>query len=79
LRILQVYQSLGTHAFNMSLFFDRTVNRNGFSAFCSMISRINPNASSTSDTAFMERLHNEPVILTLPEEFASNFRNGIRV
>jgi len=79
LRILQVYQSLGTHAFNMSLFFDRTVNRNGFSAFCSMISRINPNATSTSDTAFMERLHNEPVILTLPEEFASNFRNGIRV
>jgi UDPglucose--hexose-1-phosphate uridylyltransferase len=75
LRILQFYRSLGTHAFNMSLFFDRSVNRNGFSAFCSVISRINPNAASTSDSAFMERLHGEPVILTLPEEFARNFRN----
>jgi UDPglucose--hexose-1-phosphate uridylyltransferase len=79
LRILQFYRSFGTHAFNMSLFFDRSANRNDFSAFCSVISRINPNAASTSDSAFMERLHGEPVILTLPEEFARNFRNGTRV
>jgi hypothetical protein len=39
-----------------------------------MIARINPNASSISDTAFMERLHLEPVILTLPEEVGRMFR-----
>jgi galactose-1-phosphate uridylyltransferase len=79
LRILDFYQSLGTYAFNLSLFFDRAVNRNNFSAFCSVISRINPNASSTSDSAFMERLHGEPVILTPPEEFAGNFRNRRKI
>ncbi|NYT06668.1 MAG: galactose-1-phosphate uridylyltransferase [Methanomicrobiales archaeon] len=42
---------------------------------CSIISRINPNASSTSDTAFMERLHLEPVILTLPEDLGRDFRD----
>jgi len=28
-----------------------------------------------SDSAFMERLHLEPVILTLPEDLADIFRN----
>ena len=73
LSILSMYRSLGTHAFNMSLFFDRPGASRGFSAFCSVISRINPNASSTSDSAFMERLHQEPVILTLPEELSAYF------
>ncbi|HOT03752.1 MAG TPA: galactose-1-phosphate uridylyltransferase [Methanolinea sp.] len=73
LSVLSMYRSLGTHAFNMSLFFDRPGSRRGFSAFCSLISRMNPNVSSTSDSAFMERLHQEPVILTLPEELASYF------
>lgn len=73
LSILSLYQSLGTHAFNMSLFFDKRGQSRGFSAFCSVISRINPNASSTSDSAFMERIHQEPVILTLPEELGACF------
>ena len=73
LSVLSMYRSLGTHAFNMSLFFDRPGAPRGFSAFCSLISRMNPNASSTSDSAFMERLHQEPVILTLPEELAAYF------
>ncbi|MDD1716219.1 MAG: galactose-1-phosphate uridylyltransferase [Methanolinea sp.] len=73
LSILSMYRALGTHAFNMSLFFDRQRASSGFSAFCSIISRINPNASSTSDSAFMERLHQEPVILTLPEELGAFF------
>jgi len=66
LEILALYRKLGTHAFNMAIFFDKAGNRNGFCAFCSLISRINPNQLSTSDSAFMERLHLEPVILTLP-------------
>jgi UDPglucose--hexose-1-phosphate uridylyltransferase len=75
LSILRFYRELGTHAFNLSVFFDKKKNRNGFSSFCSIISRINPTVSSTSDTAFMERLHLEPVILTLPEDLGRDFGN----
>jgi galactose-1-phosphate uridylyltransferase len=75
LQILALYRKLGTHAFNMSIFFDKAGEKNGFQAFCSIISRINPNQSSTSDSAFMERLHLEPVILTLPEDLGKYYRN----
>jgi galactose-1-phosphate uridylyltransferase len=75
--ILAMYRRLGTHAFNMSIFLDRARTDDGFRAFCSMISRINPNSSSTSDSAFMERLHIEPVILTLPEDLGRYYRNGV--
>jgi galactose-1-phosphate uridylyltransferase len=74
LDIIRMYRNLGTHAFNMSLFFDKKGEKNGFSAFCSIISRINPNSSSMSDSAFMERLHLEPVILTLPEDLGNYYR-----
>jgi galactose-1-phosphate uridylyltransferase len=73
LQILDLYKKLGTHAFNMAIVFDKN-NNHAFSAFCSIISRINPNPLSTSDTAFMERLHFEPVILTLPEELGRYYR-----
>lgn len=76
LSVLRMYRSLGTHAFNMSLFFDNRKTENGFRGFCSVISRINPNVSSTSDSAFMERIHQEPVILTLPEELGHYYRKG---
>ncbi|MFA4878179.1 MAG: galactose-1-phosphate uridylyltransferase [Methanoregula sp.] len=74
LEILSLYRRLGTHAFNMSIFFDKRGNDHGFRAFCSLISRINPNPSSTSDSAFMERMHLEPVIMTLPEDLGRFFR-----
>jgi UDPglucose--hexose-1-phosphate uridylyltransferase len=74
LEILTLYRRLGTHAFNMSLFFDKAGEDHGFCAFCSLISRINPNPLSTSDTAFMERMHLEPVILTLPEDLGRYYR-----
>jgi galactose-1-phosphate uridylyltransferase len=74
LEIIALYRELGTHAFNMSLFFDKNCNDHGFRAFCSMISRINPNPSSTSDSAFMERLHLEPVIMTLPEDLGKFYK-----
>jgi len=72
--IIAFYGELGTRAFNLSLFFDKEGCDRGFSAFCSIIARINPNPPSLSDSAFMERLHLEPVILTLPEELARMYR-----
>ena len=77
--ILAMYRRLGTHAFNMAVVFDRTRTDDGFCAFCSMISRINPNSTSTSDSAFMERLHLEPVILTLPEDLGRYYRNEVDI
>jgi galactose-1-phosphate uridylyltransferase len=75
LTVLSLYRKLGTRAFNMSIFFDKTNRNHGFSAFCSLISRINPNPFSISDSAFMERLHLVPVILTLPEDLGKYYRN----
>jgi UDPglucose--hexose-1-phosphate uridylyltransferase len=77
LEIISLYRSLCTYAFNMSIFFDKKGEDHGFCAFCSLISRINPNQFSTSDSAFMERLHLEPVILTLPEELGRYYRNSL--
>jgi galactose-1-phosphate uridylyltransferase len=76
LEIIALYRRLGTHAFNMALFFDRPGEEMDTCAVCSLISRINPNPSSTSDSAFMERLHLEPVILTLPEELGRCYHTG---
>ena len=78
LEVLALYRRLGTHAFNLSLFFDKCTGDDGFCAFCSMISRINPNPSSMSDSAFMERMHLEPVILTLPEDLGTFYRKEKR-
>ena len=74
LEVLSFYRRLGTHAFNMSLFFDQPGSGSDFSAFCSIISRINPGPAATGDTAFMERLHLEPVVLTFPEELGRYYR-----
>ena len=73
-RVIDLYRSLGTRAFNVAVFFDRPGPERGFSAFCSVIARINPNPDSISDSAFMERLHQHPVVMTLPEEFGSRYR-----
>lgn len=78
LRVIDIYRKLGTAAFNMAIFFAREKNED-FSAFCSLISRINPNPLSTSDSAFMERLHFEPIILTLPEDLGRYYRNESRI
>jgi galactose-1-phosphate uridylyltransferase len=77
LKILALYRKLGTFAFNMSIFFNKSKNDNsGYNAFCSFIARINPNPLSTSDSAFMERLHAEPVVMTLPEDLGRFSRTG---
>ncbi len=74
LRIVEFYRSLGTHAFNVSILFDAPGAGRGHRAFCSLIARLNPNSLSMCDSAFMERLHLEPVILTLPEDLGALFR-----
>ncbi|WP_332450336.1 galactose-1-phosphate uridylyltransferase [Methanoculleus sp.] len=74
LQVVTFYRSLGTHAFNLSIFFDTPSAGRGHRAFCSLIARLNPNRRSMCDSAFMERLHLEPVVLTLPEELGALFR-----
>ncbi|WP_292394343.1 galactose-1-phosphate uridylyltransferase [Methanoculleus sp. UBA303] len=77
LRVITFYRSLGTHAFNASIFFDAPKNAGrGHRVFCALIARLNPNSLSMCDSAFMERLHLEPVILTLPEDLGTLFRGG---
>lgn len=75
IRILEFYQDMGHGAWNMSIFFATDDEREYFSAFATLVARINPNPLSTSDTAFMEKLHLEPVILTLPEDLGNIWRN----
>ena len=76
LRVIEFYRGLGTHAFNASIFFDAPRAARGHRAFCSLIARLNPNSLSMCDSAFMERLHLEPVILTLPEDLGALFSGG---
>jgi galactose-1-phosphate uridylyltransferase len=73
LTLIHLYRAMGTHAFNMSVFFANEKKDHNFRAFCSMIARINPNPSSLSDSSFMERLHLEPLILTSPEDLGRFF------
>lgn len=80
LRVIAFYRRLGTRAFNAVIFFDAPGTAGqGHRAFCSLISRLNPNNLSMCDSAFMERLHQEPVVLTLPEDLGPLFRGGPRV
>ena len=66
-RVIGIYEKAGNHAFNLSIRFGKEENEKYFRAFVSMIARIDPNPLSISDSAFMERLHFEPVVMTLPE------------
>ncbi|QYZ79107.1 galactose-1-phosphate uridylyltransferase [Methanofollis formosanus] len=74
LRVIECYRALGTRAFNMAVYFGRPEDAEYFSAFCSLIARVNPNPSSMTDSAFMERLHLEPVVMTLPESLGRTYR-----
>ncbi len=75
LKLIRFYRSLGHYAYNMSIYFDNNNSDKAFKAFVSLIARINPNPKSISDSAFMERLHFEPVVLTIPEEIGRNFKD----
>ena len=76
--MLRGYQGSGVQAFNLSLFsgpLDRATP--GFSVHSRMISRPDMKAVYTADTGFMERLHDEIVVETMPEEVASRMRAAI--
>ncbi len=69
--VISLYRRAGHYAFNMALFCDAAGRPDGgFRAFCSLIARINPGATGMGDSAFMERMHLEPIVLTLPEDLA---------
>jgi len=76
-KIIDFYKELGHYAFNMTLRFDRNDSDGAFLAFASVIARINQNPRSTSDSAFMERLHLEPIVLTVPEDIGKTYREQI--
>lgn len=76
LRVIRFFESTGSFAFNMAIRFDCVKNDGSFRAFISMIARINPNPKSTSDSAFMERMHFEPVVMTLPEHLGEMYRTA---
>ena len=78
LQVIRFFESMGSFAFNMAIRFDCAKNDNSFRAFLSMIARINPNPKSTSDSAFMERMHFEPVVMTLPEQLGEMYRTAGR-
>ena len=69
-RIITLYRSFGYYAFNMGISFQKTgtSGKKGMGAFCTLIARINPHPDSISDSAFMERIHREPVVMRMPEE-----------
>lgn len=73
-RVIDLYRSFGLYAFNMGIFFQKNGHfaHDGMCAFCTMIARINPNPKSISDSAFMERICREPVVMTLPEDIRKN-------
>lgn len=72
-RVIGYYRTQGHCAFNVAIHFDRAGSAGDFRAYLSIIARINPTAAGTSDSAFMERLHCEPVLFTLPEDIPSQF------
>lgn len=74
-RVIDYYTDAGSSAFNMTIRFGRDRDADFFRAFVSMIARIDPNPLSFSDSAFMERLHFEPVVMTVPEEIPSYFED----
>ena len=76
--MLRGYHIMGIQAFNLSLYSGPLdVNTPGFSVHSRMISRPDVKSTYTADTGFMERLHDEIVVETMPEEVTKNMRTAI--
>jgi UDPglucose--hexose-1-phosphate uridylyltransferase len=76
---LRGYNALGVQGFNMSLFsgpLDSQMQH--FKVHARIISRPDVKPLYTADTGFMERLHDEIVLETKPEDVASKIRSAIR-
>lgn len=75
-RILKGYHALGVRSFNMATFSgpcDEDLS-DFYLLNARLISRPAPAPFYASDTGFMERLHHEPVVETIPETLAENLR-----
>ena len=77
--VIRLFHEAGSDAFNMSIFLSPAGRHPGFRGFCSLISRINPDPLAAGDSSFMERLHLEPIILTLPEDLGLYARERIHI
>jgi galactose-1-phosphate uridylyltransferase len=76
--MLKGYHKMGVQAFNLSLYSGALdVDTRGFSVHSRMISRPDVKSVYTADTGFMERLHDEIVVETMPEDVASRMREAI--
>jgi galactose-1-phosphate uridylyltransferase len=74
--MLRGYKSLGVQGFNMSLFSGPLDSKShDFSVHLRMISRPDVKPLYTTDTGFMERLHDEVVVETKPEDVATRIRS----
>jgi len=74
-RVLAGYHEIGVKSFNMAIYsgpFDQDLGY--YSLHLRMISRPNPTAVYTSDCGSMERLQNEVVIETKPEDVAEKLK-----
>lgn len=76
--MLKGYHINGIQAFNLSLYSGPLdAETRGFRVHSRMISRPDVKSVYTADTGFMERLHDEIVVETMPEEVASRMRAAI--
>ncbi len=76
--MLKGYSALGVQGFNMSIFSGPLDSHlRDFSVHLRMISRPDVKPIYTTDAGFMERLHDEVVIETKPEDAASKIRSTI--
>jgi UDPglucose--hexose-1-phosphate uridylyltransferase len=76
--MLRGYNAIGVQGFNMSMFSGPldTQSRH-FSVHARMISRPDVKPLYTTDTGFMERLHDEVIVETKPEDVASKIRSTL--
>ena len=76
--MLKGYNALGVQGFNMSIFSGPLDSHlRDFSVHLRMISRPDVKPIYTTDTGFMERLQDEVVVETRPEDAASKIRSTI--
>lgn len=75
-KILTGYSKIGVRSFNLTCYCGPYgFNRDDFSLNFKLISRSEPNQLYTSDVGYMEALHQERIVESMPEEIASKLRD----
>ncbi len=74
-KILDGYASFGIKSFNLTFYSARAFERrDDFCLFMKLISRPTPNKYYTSDAGFMEAMHLERIVESMPESVAEGLR-----